>query len=89
VEVVRSRQAKRAFVAAWLVALAAAGAAGPSRACDAAPGTARTAGAQGTVIHRDPANGKPTVQPPDTAPHAAREVAPSALVALRETRRLR
>jgi len=77
VEVVRSRQAKRALVAAWLVALATAGAAGPAPAGDAAAVAARTAAsaarAQGMVVHRDPATGKPTVQPPDTGPPAARE----------------
>jgi hypothetical protein len=39
------------------------------------------------VVHRDPATGTLGIPPPDTAPFAAREAAPSALVALPETRR--
>jgi hypothetical protein len=99
-EAVRSRQAKRAFVAAWLVALAAAGGAGPARACDAASGAATTSGgsmaAQGMVVHRDPATGKlggppseqpgtPGAPPPDAAMRAVPQAAPASVVALPET----
>ncbi len=42
-------------------------------------------GAQGMVVHRDPATGKVDVAPPDTAPSAARQSAPSPVVALPET----
>ena len=88
-EVVRSRQAKRASVVAWLVALAAACGAGSARACDDAPAPAATSGtsapAQGMVVHRDPATGKLGVPPPDAAPSADRQAAPSSLVALPET----
>jgi hypothetical protein len=49
--------------------------------------TLASAGAPSKVIHRDPANGKPTVHPPDTVLSAAREAAPSALITLTETRR--
>jgi hypothetical protein len=83
-EGVRSRQTKRAFVVAWLVALAAARGAGPARACDAPPSPAATS-AQGMVVHRDPKTGKLGVPPPDTVPFAARQAAPSSPVALPET----
>jgi hypothetical protein len=88
-EVVRFRQAKRAFLVAWLVALAAAGVAGPARAGDAAPGTAATCvtpvGTQGMIVHRDPATGTLGVPPPDTAPSAVRKAVPPPPVALPET----
>jgi hypothetical protein len=98
-EAVRSRQAKRAFVATWLVALAVAGGAPSTHACDVPPGAA-TSGtalhAQGMVVHRDPATGKlgapPSdakgtlgVPPSDSAGSAVRQAAPSALVTLPET----
>ena len=99
-EPVRSRQAKRAFVVAGLVAVAAVRGAGPARACDDASAPAATSGisapAQGMVVHRDPATGKlgpppshPTgtlgVPPPDAAPSAVPQAAPSSPVALPET----
>ena len=72
-----------------MVALAAAGVAGPARAGDAAPGAAASSvtpvGTQSMVVHRDPATGKLGVPPPETAPFAVRQAAPSALVALPET----
>jgi hypothetical protein len=76
VEVVRSRQAKRAFVEACLVAVASAGAAGPVRACDAArapPGrsTARRARSAWSIANRRERQADRS--PPLAAPPAARE----------------
>jgi hypothetical protein len=88
-EAVRSREAKRAFVVASLVALAAASGVGSTRACDHEPGPAATSGtaapAEGMVVHRDPATGKLGVPPPDAVPSATRQAAPSSPVALPET----
>ena len=98
-EAVRSRQAKRAFVVAGLVAVVAVRGAGPGRACDA-PARAVTSGAsapaQGMVVHRDPATGKlgpppshPTgtsgVPPREAGPSAIPQAVPSSPVALPET----
>jgi len=96
---VRSRQPKRAFVVAGLVAVAAVRGAGAARACDAAAPAATSgtsAPAPGMVVHRDPATGKlgappshPTgtlgVPPPDAAPSAVPQAAPSSPFALPET----
>jgi len=97
-EAVRSRQSKRAFVVAGLVAVAAVRGAGAARACDAqapAATSGTSAPAQGMVVHRDPATGRlggppshPTgtlgVPPPDTAPSAVPQAAPPSLVVLPE-----
>src|SRR5262249_10953024 len=95
----RSRQAKRAFVVAGLVAVATLRGAGPGGACDA-PAPAATSGisapAQGMVVHRDPATGKlgppPShpaaplgVPPREAAPSTAPQAVPSSPTALPET----
>jgi hypothetical protein len=86
---VRSRQAKRAFVVAWLMALAVARGTGPARACDDAPAPAATSGtpvqAQGMIGHRDPATGKLGAPPPATLPSGVPQAAASSPVALPET----
>ena len=85
---VRSRQPKRAFVVAGLVAVAAVRGAGPARACDAAAPAATSgasAPAPGMVVHRDPATGTLGVPPPDAAPSAVPQAAPSSPFALPET----